>query len=141
MSKKYWVHTPHKAKPNISESEKNLIKEKCDKFIDSKIKPGATKPFNPKIKKQQCVDNYCKWYRNYIYFISEFKDTRDDIISPEYEDKYARLQCIGKDKFLLSYMRHTGVWFELTFGNGFTLNQCFERMLEMPHFFIDYLHD
>jgi len=137
MPKKYWVYTPHKAKPNILESEKKLMLEKCNKFIDSKLKLGVTEPFNPKIKEQQCIDIYCEWYRKYIYFISVFKDTRDDIIYPEYEDKFARLQCIGKDKFLLSYMRHTGKWLELTFGNGITLDQCFEEMLEMPHFSIN----
>ena len=56
MPRKVWVYSPKKARPKISPQIKEEIKNICDEFIESKLKPSYVKEFNPHIKEQQRVD-------------------------------------------------------------------------------------
>lgn len=136
MLKKVWIYNPSKLpKPKVPEIAKIGIKEKCDKFINSQLKMKYVKPFNPKNKRKiQLVDIYSSWHRNYIYFIAAYKNLKPNAIASEYEDKFARLEYVNKNHFRLCYMRHTGQWWDVTYRQGDSLNQCLKAIDEMPHF-------
>ena len=53
-------------------------------------------------------------------------------ISPHFDDKFARLEYIGKDSYNLSYMRHTGKWQQV--GFGLTLDKCLKAVRDDPMF-------
>jgi len=53
-------------------------------------------------------------------------------ISPFVEDKFARLEYAGENRFNLSYLRHTGQWYELF--REIPLEKCLKEIKEMPHF-------
>ncbi|MBU2579316.1 hypothetical protein KKA09_04360 [Patescibacteria group bacterium] len=135
MSKKRWIFNPRAANPKISACEKITIKQKCDRFIDVKLKIGKIKLFDPDNKKErQLIDIYCKWYRNHILFIAKYKDLRPNAIVPEYEDKFARITYFSQVKCYLYYMRHTGEWQDITYEVVISLNKCLQSILKMPHF-------
>ena len=126
-NKKMWVYSPAKQpKPKVPESEKQLISEKCNELIETELKPKHIKPPPTDNDWNYLVDIFGKWYRNYFYFCSTYNCPSPNAISPSFEDKFARLEYVGKDSFNIAYMRHTGKWWEIF--QGLTLEQCLEEM-------------
>ena len=78
------------------------------------------------------MDIFTKWYRNYFYFCAKYHNPGPNAISPFFETKFARMEYVAEDQFNLSYMRHTGQWWELF--SGLSLNECIETIEDMPHF-------
>jgi len=134
MPKKVWVYAPKKVRPKVSPKTKEVIKNKCDEFIESKLKPTYVKKFNPNVKEQQRVDIYCKWYQHYVHFVEVFKDTRDDVISPEYEDRFFRLQYLSNGDLIPAYLRHTGQWQDLNW-EGASLEACLSEMEDFSNLY------
>src|SRR3989344_6592685 len=128
-----WVLSPKANRPKVSDSEKARVNQLCDDFIVAKLKPKYLVEYNKQNKDRKMKDIYCKWYRGFIHFIAVYNDFRDNRILNEYEDKFARLEYLDNDRYLLSYLRHTGEWFELTYGKGVSLESAFESIIKMPH--------
>jgi hypothetical protein len=125
--KRMWVYSPAKApKPKVPESEKQLITQKCNELIETELKPKHIKPPPTDNEWNYLVDIFGKWYRNYFYFCSTYNCPSPNAIVPSFEDKFARLEYVGKDSFNIAYMRHTGKWWEIF--QGLTLEQCLEEM-------------
>ena len=126
-SKKTWVYSPAKPpKPKVPETEKQLISQKCNELIETELKPKYIKLPPTDNDWNYLVDIFGKWYRNYFYFCSTYNCPSPNAISPSFEDKFARLEYVGKDSFNIAYMRHTGKWWEIF--QGLTLEQCLEEM-------------
>ena len=89
--------------------EKNRIESQCQPLIEKLKSQYVSK--NPEKKYNYLVDIYIKWYRDYLYFCEKYKSESSNRIADEFEDKFVRLKIIKKDKFEISYMRHTGKWF------------------------------
>lgn len=131
--RKMWMWGPAKSeKVNPSDSVKKEVKEKCDDFIEKVLKPEHIKPPPKDNQFNYLADIYGKWYRSYFYFCSVYNSPAPNAISPSYDNKFARMEYVGDDKFNLSYMRHTGQWNELF--QELTLEECLENMQELPHF-------
>lgn len=54
-------------------------------------------------------------------------------MSPSFEDKFARLEYTGLDRFNLAFKRHTGQWVEIF--TDLTLAECLEE-IEAGNFFV-----
>lgn len=135
MPKKVWIFNPRAVRHKILANEKVEVKQRCDRFIETELKPNNIKPFNPKNKKEsQLVDIYCKWYGNKIIFIARYKDLRPQAIALEYEDKFARLVYGGEKQCYLDYMRHTGEWWDITYQVGNSFSKCLQGIKELPYF-------
>jgi hypothetical protein len=119
----------------ISENAKREIKKTCDNFIELGLKPEYYK--SPKKGKRALLDINSRWRGKFIYFIAVISDNNPDALSPQYEEKFARLEYRDKNHFSLAYLRHTGEWFDITYG-GTTLNRCLEMIKEMTHFDVTY---
>lgn len=129
-----WAYNPKTVHPHISDAEKARVKELCDLFIDAELKPKYLIKYNERHKDQKMKEIYSKWYRGFLHFIAVYKDFRKYRILDLYKDRFARLEYLDEDKFLLSYFRHTNEWFELTYGKGVSLEIALRNILEMPHF-------
>lgn len=126
-SKKMWAYSPAKPpKPKVPETEKQLISQKCHELIETELKPKYIKSPPTDNDWNYLVDIFGKWYHNYFYFCSTYNCPSPNAISPSFEDKFARLEYVGKDSFNIAYMRHTGKWWEIF--QGLTLEQCLEEM-------------
>jgi len=134
-AKRAWVLKTIIKRTSLSPQQKEAIEKQCNEFIDSTFKPKILKQFNSYKNERIFVNIYCKWYREFFYFIAVIKDHSPDVIVSEYEDKIARLEPKTDTVFYLSYFRHTGEWFDITHGQGFTLKDCLESILDLPHFF------
>lgn len=133
-SKKYgWFPAaPKHTKPTQPDSVKRALKERADELIENVIKPQHVKLPPADHDFNYLADVYSKWYRNYFYFCAQYNCPSPDAIAPSFEVKFARMEYVGKDKFNLSYMRHTGQWWEIY--QELPMSECLKLIAEEPHF-------
>ncbi|KKJ01311.1 DUF3024 domain-containing protein [Prochlorothrix hollandica] len=133
--KKVWVFTPPKpVKPQVPDSLKRLVQEQADDLIENILKPKHVKPAEPGKLFNHPVDIYSKWYRSYFYFCAKHDYAYPDPINPSFETRFARMEYVEADLFTISYMRHTGKWYELY--EKLPLSECLRLIAEGHHFFI-----
>ena len=131
--RKIWMPASEKrTKPKVPDSLKRILQEKADEIIETTLKPKHIKAPNPDNDFNYLVDIYSKWYRNYFYFCAKYNCPSPRAISPSFETKFARMEYIGNERFNLSYMRHTGKWWEIY--QELTMLECFQHIIEEPYF-------
>ena len=117
MAKKRWVYSPSKpSAPKVPESLKQTVQTKADELVSTVLIPQHVKPVAQDYQFNYLVNIYTKWYRNYFYFCSTYHVPGPNAIRPSFEDKFARLEYVGGDKFNLAYMRYTEQWQEIAYG-------------------------
>jgi hypothetical protein len=130
---KMWVFSPPKpAKPKVPEPLKVQVQAQADALVEEVLKPQHIKPPPKKQRFNYLVDIYTKWHQSYFYFCATYHSPGPNAISPSFETRFARLAFVGNNRFDLSYMRHTGQWWELY--SGLTLNEALAAIRDEPHF-------
>ena len=125
--------TPAKrTKPKVPDALKKALQEKADQVIEDTLKPKHIKPPPTDNNWNYLTDISSKWYRSYFYFCATYACPGPNAISPSFDTKFARMEYVGGEKFNLSYMRHTGQWWEIY--QDLTMLECIERILNEPHF-------
>jgi hypothetical protein len=130
MRQKIWVYSP--PKPKAPDAVKTEVETKAMVLVNNTLKPDHVKP-PPKIPKWNYILDICtKWHRNYFYFCAKYACPGPNAMSPYFETGFARLEYIGgvgrHSRFNLSYMRHTGRWWEIQ--HGLPLEQCLAEIRE-----------
>ena len=136
MTGRDWVWVRGKAPVIMPKGEKQETMEICEKFIALSIAPHVVRPFNSRIKRQQCVGISLKPHKNFLRFALRIKDTRDDVTESEYEILFARIEYRAPDRFLCSYRADNGEWVDFTFGQPEPLPACLKLIVEQPHFLV-----
>jgi hypothetical protein len=130
MRQKRWVYSP--PKPKVPDAIKVELKTKATELIDTILKPEYVKPPPKNAKWNYIVDLYTKWNRNYFYFCAKYACPRPNALSPFFETGFARLEYVGRvggqNRFNMSYMRHTGKWWEIR--HTLSLEQCLAEVRE-----------
>ena len=118
-----WVYTPQRSsKPQVTEALKRDLETKANVLIESVLKPRHIKPPRKDQQFNYIVDIYAKWRGSTFYFYSKYAVPGANAISPFFEDKFARMEYVGRDHFNLSYMRYTGKWLEVY--TGLSVDEC-----------------
>ena len=110
--------------------EKTRIESQCQPLIEKLKLQYVLK--NPDKKFNYLVDIYTRWYRDYLYLCEKNKSESPNRIADEFEDKFVRLKIIKKDKFDISYLRHTGKWSLI--ACDLTLKECLKMIEDTPTF-------
>lgn len=130
MRQKMWVYSP--PKPKAPDAVKVEVEIKAIELVDAVLKPEHVKPPPKNAKWNYIVDIYTKWHRNYFYFCAKYACPGPNALSPFFDTGFARLEYAGgvdqQSRFNLSYMRHTGSWWEIR--HGLSLEQCFAEIRE-----------
>lgn len=126
VRRRQWGYAGGQANNKPSDEEKREITQACETFIAEVLKPR----FLPEIRPttfNYCVDIFGKWHGNKYRFIQLYRsDDEERRIKPEFEAPFARLEYAGRDRFDLSYFRHTGQWW--TVHQGVTLAQAIDLL-------------
>ena len=123
---------PSRSSPQLPDSVKITLTQESNKIIENVLKPTHIKPPPTDNDFNYLVDIYSKWYRHYFYFCAKYNCPSANAIFPSFETKFARLEYVGKERFNLSYLRHTNQWYELY--QGLTIVECLQSIAEEPHF-------
>lgn len=130
---KMWIYKPpRRSKPKVPDTIKWNVEEKGRELVETILKPKHVKPPSGDERFNYIVDIYSKWYRNYFYFCTKYCCPGPNAISPYFEAKFARMEYVGNDRFNLSYMRHTGQWWEIY--TGLSADECLAAISDEPHF-------
>ncbi len=114
----------------LTDYEKIKIESQCQPLVEKLKSIYISK--NPNKEYNYLINIYIKWYRGYLYFCGKYKSESPSRIVDEFDDKFVRLTIIKKDKFDISYMRHTGTWNLIVWG--LTLTECLETIEANPTF-------
>ena len=129
-SMKGWFYDP---KPkDVPEEIRAEIESKARNLIEFKLKKEHIKGKNPTNDYNYIADIYFKWIGNRFYLCSKYNCPSPRAISPSFESKFARLECISNNKFQLFFMRHTGQWINLY--QDISLEKAFKAIMEDPYF-------
>ena len=109
MARGDWVYVGGRAGNKPPAGAKSAITAACEQFIADVLK----RRFQPAICPTEF--NYpiaiCgKWHGNKYRFITRFRSDDPGSSEPEFEAPFARLEYVSRDRFDLSYHRHTGEW-------------------------------
>ena len=131
--KKMWIFGSSKlSKPKVPDAVKSNVTSVANNLIEAVLKPKYVRPPSGNENYNYILDIYSKWYCNYFYFCAKYACPGANAISPYFETKFARLEYISKESFNLSYMRHTGTWWELY--TALSLDECLAVIRDEPHF-------
>ena len=109
MTRGRWTYEGGRAGRTLPESEKHAISESCQTFIEQVLKPR----FLPEIRPTRFnypIEIFGKWHGGKYRFIQRFRSDREDALEPEFDSPFARLEYVSRNRFDLSYFRHTGRW-------------------------------
>ena len=51
-----------------------------------------------------------KWHSNTYRFITRYRSDQPDSIATEFDVPFTRIEYVARDRFDISYFRHTGKW-------------------------------
>ena len=113
MAQGRWTYVGGRAGHKPSEPEKRAIGQACEAFIEAVLKPR----FLPEIRPTRFnypVDIFGKWHGGRFRFAQRFRsDDPADALAPEFDRAFARIGYVSRDRFDLSYFRHTEQWWTL----------------------------
>jgi hypothetical protein len=122
-----------KISTKIPESTKAQVKARADTLVEKVLKPKYIEPPPKNSDFNYLVDIFTKWHGNYFYFCSRYNCPSPRALSPSFEDKFARLEYSGPDRFNLAFKRHTGQWVDIY--PGLSLEECFHEIEDGTFFF------
>ena len=126
MARGQWVYAGGRAGNKPSEAEKRAITAACEGFIVDVLKPR----FLPEVRPSEfnyCVDIFGKWHGNKYRFMQRYRnDLPYQYVEPEFIAPFARLEYVGRDRFDLSYFRHTEQWWPV--DRGVSLAEALELL-------------
>ncbi len=129
----YWYRNPPKPiKKKVPNEIRERVKNISDNFIENILKPKYMIPNPPHGEYYLIEEFFTKWWRNYFYFYAKYHYTDPNAIEEFLDHGFARLEYANEDSYNLSYMRHTGKWWEIF--SDLSLEECLETIEEMPHF-------
>jgi hypothetical protein len=126
-----WVYVGGRAGNNPASAEKAAVTSACERFIVEVLKPRFLAEIRP-TKFNYPIDIYGKWHGNKYRFITRYRSDDRCSYTPEFEAAFARLEYISRDRFDLSWHRHTGEWFCLF--ESLSLTEALQLIESTPHF-------
>jgi hypothetical protein len=133
-TQKGWMKAPAKpTKSKFPDELKLQVQKTADLFVESYLKPTFILPPPEDMQWNYIVDIYTKWHQRFFYFCAKYRCPAPSCISEFFEVKFTRLEYVGNRRFNISYMRHTGQWWEIL--EGLSLEECIEeiRQQELLH--------
>lgn len=123
---------PKQLKPKLPDSLKAEVQTRASQLVETILKPAHIKPPVENERFNYVVDIFTKWHHSYFYFCAKYCSLGSNSIAPFFETRFARLTHIGNNRFGLSYMRHTGQWWEIY--PDLSLDECLSAVRDEPHF-------
>ncbi len=128
-----WDIRPSKRKISVTPSFKAEVETKAQALIDNVLKPKHVLPPPAEPRFNDIIDIQAKWFRNSFYFSSIYACPGENVLSPTFESKFARIEPLGGNKFALYAMRHTGKeWIGIF--DALSLDECMKAIEDDPWF-------
>jgi hypothetical protein len=124
-----WVYSPKSLpKPKVPDDLKGEVLSQANDLIGESLKPNFIKKPPKNWRWNYIIDIHAKWHHSFFYFIATFGSPSPKAITPTFEAPFTRLEYVGKRRFNMAYMRHTGKWWEVY--QRLSLGQCLKTIQE-----------
>jgi hypothetical protein len=131
--RKGWLSTSGKtAKPTLPGKLRDEVDSKAKELVETVLKPQHVHPPAKDERFNYITDITTRWIGSKYYFLSIYHCPGPDAVSPTFETKFARMEYVEGDKFVLSFMRHTGQWVALY--NAVSVDECMKAIKDDPWF-------
>ncbi|MGI8484572.1 MAG: hypothetical protein ACR2OU_09925 [Thermomicrobiales bacterium] len=111
----------------VDEFEKKAIITVCDTFILDVLKPRFLPEIVPSTFNYP-IDIFGSWAGGKYRFIQRYRSGTEEDPPFEVDSPFARLNRMGRDRFDIYWMRHTGKWWKLY--TDLTLGEALQRLEE-----------
>jgi hypothetical protein len=104
-----WIDFRERTGRKPPPSERAAVAAACDRFIAQRLKPR----FLPEVRPSEFnypIAIYGKWHGSKYRFMTRYRSDDPRSYQSEFETPFARLAYIDRDRFDLSWPRHTGEW-------------------------------
>jgi hypothetical protein len=107
---------PRTVRPaKVDDLEKQAIIVACETFIRNVLKPR----FLPEIRPTEwnyVIDIHGAWMAGRYRFMQRYRSGMAHNCGEEFDAPFARIDRMGRDRFDIYWMRHTGKWWRLYTG-------------------------
>jgi hypothetical protein len=107
-----WVYVGGRAGNKLPPTEKAAVTAACEAFIKDVLTPRFLPVIRP-TKFNYPIAIHGKWHGNKYRFLTRYRSDDPRSSAPEFDAPFARLEYVSRDRFDLSWHRHTGEWFRL----------------------------
>ncbi|BCL84002.1 hypothetical protein ccbrp13_64670 [Ktedonobacteria bacterium brp13] len=125
---------PKLTQTGVPEVVKTEVATKANALIEKILKPQHIQPPPDNPQFNYVIDIYGKWYQRYFYICATYHVPGPNATVPSFEEKMARIEYAGNNRFQLSFMRHTGQWVKLY--TDVSLDECLASIRDEPFFFL-----
>jgi len=116
----------------LTDSTKREVESAAEKLIDNVLKPRHI----PAPKRDQefnyITDFRTKWHRHFFYLIAIYTCPDPNAFEPTFDEHFARLEYLGRDRFALYHRRYNGEWVGIL--DGLYLDEAFDSIKNDPWF-------
>src|SRR5258708_1982728 len=116
MRQRQWVRQPRSG--NLSAAEKASVTAACQRLIDEVLKPRFLPGIHP-TQFNYPIDIHGKWHGTRYRFLQRYRSGHSENEGEEFDNPFARLDWVSRDRFDVQWPRHTGAWFCLYRGLSF----------------------
>ena len=97
------------------EAEKKRIIAACESFIADVRKPRFLSEIRP-TQWNYVIDIRGAWAAGRYRFMQRYRSGMEHNLGEEFDAPFARIDCVGPDRFDIYWMCHTGKWWRLHAG-------------------------
>jgi len=127
-TQKSWVLvSPKPSRPKIPDILKAEVEAKVADLIDNVLTARYVKPPPKDWPWNYLVGIDSKWHQGFFYVYGTYRSRGRTAITPTFETGLARMEYVGRNRFDLAYMRHTGKWHGTEYQR-LTLDQCLDAI-------------
>jgi len=109
MRRGQWVRAEASPDRKSFALEKAMITDACQRFIEGALKPRFLAEVRP-TKFNYPIDICGRWHGTNYRFIQRYRSGFEDNVGLEFDAPFTRLEYVARDRFNLSFFRHTGQW-------------------------------
>ncbi len=114
--RKQWIRTLRAERPAAGDDlEKQAIIAACETFIRDVLKPRFLPEIKP-TKWNYVIDIHGAWAAGRYRFMQRYRSGMAHNRGEEFDAPFARIDRMGRDRFDIYWMRHTGKWWRLYAG-------------------------
>ncbi len=107
------IRAPRSALPD--EAEKQAIIAACETFIRNVLKPRFLPGIRP-TEWNYVIEIHGAWTAGRYRFMQRYRSGMAHNRGEEFDAPFARIDRMGRDRFDIYWMRHTGKWWRLYAG-------------------------
>jgi hypothetical protein len=103
------------SRSEVDELEKRAIVVACETFIRDVLKPRFLPEIRP-TRWNYVIDIRGAWAGGRYRFMQRYRSGMAENLGEEFDAPFARIDRVGRDRFDIYWMRHTGKWWRLHTG-------------------------